>query len=471
MLALHATARKLRPLLVERDDFGEHTSFNSLRIIHGGLRYLQSFDLRRFFESVYERRWFLSEFPEFIKPLPCLMPLYGHGLKRNSIMRAALATNDILSGMRNLGVPTKNRLPRGRVVGKEEAIQLFPSLIKDGLQGAALWHDAALSDSPRLVMELLHWSAVNGADLLNYVEAKSLVAESGRISGLNVIDRVTGERYKFSTSLIINTTGPWLDQTAVLLGATESKLFWPSLAWNLWMDCDAPSEYALAVTPAYAGAPTYFLHPWKGNLLIGTGHAPWSGLPEKPKPSCEQIEHMLGDINLAIPGLELNMKKVRRIFSGLLPARKRGSAEISVRPHFHKHVEPGTPQGLHSVYGVKFTTSRRVAITTLNKIFGKSHSANASFRRPVSRSGWCVRNLDLNDQCAIKSVLSDLQKLIADEAVVHLGDLVIRRTDLWENPTIVQKLSSAICDLFPWDEERKMLELRLLESELDYLEE
>src|SRR5690606_5480760 len=112
-LSLESTQRGLRTLLLERDEFAETTSANSLRILHGGLRYLQSLDLKRFHESVRERRWFLERFPEHTEPLPCLMPLYGRGLKRAGVLRLALAANDLLSARRNRGVRADRALPDG----------------------------------------------------------------------------------------------------------------------------------------------------------------------------------------------------------------------------------------------------------------------------------------------------------------------------------------------------------------------
>jgi glycerol-3-phosphate dehydrogenase len=76
-LALEAARRGLKTLLVERADYGGATSWSNLRILHGGLRHLQNLDLVRFYESVGERRWFLRHFPDLVRPLPCLMPLYG----------------------------------------------------------------------------------------------------------------------------------------------------------------------------------------------------------------------------------------------------------------------------------------------------------------------------------------------------------------------------------------------------------
>jgi glycerol-3-phosphate dehydrogenase len=466
MLAMQATARKLRPLLIEKHDFGGQTSFNSLRIIHGGLRYLQSLDFPRYFESTRERRWFLSVFPDFIQPMSCLMPLYGRGIKRKSVLRLALAINDALSGTRNAGVGPDNWLPRGQVIDQNETKRLFPMVAPGGLQGAALWHDAAIADSPRVIMELLNWASECGADLLNYVEADKLITATGQVSGLSCVDQVTGGRYAFKAPVVINATGPWSGGTAATFGVKAGDLFWPSLAWNLWIDQDALSDYALAVTPDRRGAPTYFLHPWKGRLLIGTGHAAWTGSTDKPRPSRDQIRHMLDDINLAIPGVELTPAKVRRVFAGLLPAQGPDSAELSGRPQFNDHGKTGGPRGFFSLFGVKFTTSRHVAISALEKIFGRQSGSVDVLNRPSARSGWHLGNLDVDNECETTAAVTALQQLITNESVVHLSDLVVRRTDLWEHPSRAEALLPAICDLFAWDERQRSAELDMLERDL-----
>ena len=96
MIALEATRRGLRPLPLERADFAGATSHNSLRILHGGLRYLQSLDLGRSLESIRERAWWRGHFPDLVQPLLCLMPLYGAGLRRPASLRLALGLNDLL---------------------------------------------------------------------------------------------------------------------------------------------------------------------------------------------------------------------------------------------------------------------------------------------------------------------------------------------------------------------------------------
>ena len=183
-LALEAVFRGLKPLLLEKSDFGSATSFNSLRIVHGGLRYLQTLDLPRHFESVRERRWFLRQFPDHVQALPCLMPLYKRGIKRKSVFRAALLVNDALSARRNAGVDPGRRLPAGRVISRSEVISSFPGVDQEGLEGAAVWWDAAVPDSQRVLMEILRWAAHYGADTANYVRVTSVSTSSGAVDGV-----------------------------------------------------------------------------------------------------------------------------------------------------------------------------------------------------------------------------------------------------------------------------------------------
>ena len=251
MLLLEAGQRGLRSLLVERGDFGGETSFQSLRIVHGGLRYLQALDLPRFFESVRERRWFLRTFPELVTPLPCLMPLYGEGLHRRGVLGAALCANDLLSLHRNRGVGLDRRLPAGRLISAAEVRSRFPDVDGSGLQGAALWYDAHMPDSQRLLMETLRWACALGGRALNYVEAQELCAAGRGVSGISAIDTETGLDHRYHASVVVNATGPWGRGLAARFDRDAPELFRPSLAWNVWFARPAPSDCALALTPRH----------------------------------------------------------------------------------------------------------------------------------------------------------------------------------------------------------------------------
>ena len=135
--------------LIERNDFGSGTSFNHLRTIHGGLRYLQSLDIRRARESVRERRAIARIAPQAVRPLPFALPLYRSLMRGKLAMRAGFLLDRVVAFDRNRGVPASHRLPGGRVVSRSRAAQTFPGLRRQGLTGAAVFYDYVTTEPDR----------------------------------------------------------------------------------------------------------------------------------------------------------------------------------------------------------------------------------------------------------------------------------------------------------------------------------
>jgi glycerol-3-phosphate dehydrogenase len=431
-LNLEAARRGYRSLLLERDDYGGATSWASLRIVHGGLRYLQSADLPRFFESVRERRWLLRHFPDLVRPLPCLMPLYDRGLRRPAVLRLALALNDLLSTQRNHGLRSAVRLPRGRIVDPRETAALFPKVDRSGLTGAALWHDAVMLSSERLIMEMLHWACACGSRALNYMEVEGLITEAGGVRGVAARDRVTGRPLRFQADRVVNAAGPWSRNLAERIDKDVPALFRPALAFNLLLDHPPVAEVAVAIEPKHPGSRTYFLLPWKGRIFAGTFHAAAPAGVTAPAVTDEQVARFLEDLNSAVPGLELASRYVLHVYGGLLPAQTEGDAEPARHEVIHDHGAHEGPRGLFSVSGVKFTTARCVAEKTLKLVFAE---------RGVRRTLGVERPpplVDLEDDTIRKArCLFDeprtakrvLAAMVQDEAVINLEDLLLRRID------------------------------------------
>jgi glycerol-3-phosphate dehydrogenase len=136
-LAYDAALRGLKTALVERHDFGSGTSFNHHRTLHGGVRYLQSFDVGRMRESIRERRTFARIAPSLVSPLGFLMPTHGLSTRSTWAMRAAFTADRLVAWDRNSGVPESHRLPPGRVLSRSEAQSLVPGADFTGTTGAA----------------------------------------------------------------------------------------------------------------------------------------------------------------------------------------------------------------------------------------------------------------------------------------------------------------------------------------------
>lgn len=464
MTALEAARRGLCAILIERGDFGGATSANSLRIAHGGLRYLQKLDLHRHRESVAERRWFLEHFPDLVRPLPCLMPLYGDGALRPGVFRIAFALDDVLSRGRNAGMPPGQVLPKGRVLNPAKTFKACPHLAPLGLEGGALWYDGFIPDTPRLLIEALRWACAKGARALNYVEAVSPIVAQGRVGGLRARDVLTDETLTFTAPWIVNAAGPWAPAFAAASGAEQAGLFPPSLAWNVVFDRTPPAQSALAVRARRRGAHTYFLVPWKGALLAGTGHTAWPHGADNAKPTRELLSRFIAEINEALPPLRLHEDRIARVFSGLLPAKREGSSELAVREIIRDHAAHGGPAGLISVSGVKLTTSRRVADKVLQHVAPEAQATPyTAFARPASRQAEPDYAFDWRPGPGDNAWRTGLGAAIADEAVVHLDDLLLRRSSLGDNPARALTLAAEASQLFDWTPERRAAEIAALE--------
>lgn len=363
-LTLEACRRGLSTLLLERGDFGGETTGNSLRILHGGFRYLQRLDLSRFRESVGERRWFLRSFPDLVEPLPCLMPLHdpprGGRLRRPGVLRLALRMNDLLA--------REGALPKGRLLSSSEAAGLFPGVDRRGLRGGALWYDVVAPDPERLMVSILGWARSLGACVLDHVEVKDLLTARGRVTGVRALDRRSGRSLDLRAGTVVNCAGPWSREVARRFDRDVPHLFRPVLAFNLLLDREPLSRVALAVAAPGPGARTWFLLPMEGRLLAGTAYAQAKG---EEGPGKEEIAELLSALNAAVPGLSVRRSEVRRVLWGRLPAVAEGSTVPARRPVIHDHGRHGGPVGLVSVSGVKLTTARAVskgALTILSRL-------------------------------------------------------------------------------------------------------
>ena len=448
-LLLEAARRGLRCLMLERDDFGGATSWSSLRVLHGGLRYLQTLDLPRFRESVDERKWFCQQFPDLVRPLPCLMPLYGDGLKRPTTFRMALAMNDWLSRHRNRGIGDEVRLPDGRVLSVRETIELFPSVYRQGLKGAGLWYDAVMINSQRVLIEILHWACALGGRALNYVEGLELVTEAGRAVGVKARDRIGGVTYEFRGGAVANCAGPWSRQVATNFDRDVRHLFRPSLAFNVLLNRAPLSEAAVAVEPKTSDGHVYFMLPWRGRILAGTAHLPWRADVTNATPSEADLDAFIKGLNSSVPGLDLERADIVRVYAGLLPTTRDGSAKLTKREVIHDHGRYGGPRGLVSVCGIKYTTARLVAqkaLHAINKKWRKLRYREGSDRRATTSA------LDLTNPDQLLAVESstaqaELERVVREEAVVELDDLLLRRTDWGSDPATYDAVRQRVCEL------------------------
>jgi glycerol-3-phosphate dehydrogenase len=490
-VARDAILRGLSVGLVDKGDFGHATSFNTLRLIHGGFRYLQSLDIMRARQSFNEQMVFMKIAPHLVHPLPVLVPTYGHSMQGKEVLSFALKIYDNLV-CRASHDEYQPKIPRGRTVSREECLEAFPDIERKGLTGGIIFYDCQLSDSERLIISLAQSAAKNGADLANYLEVIGFIKNKNRIRGVKVKDTLTGDEFDIRASLVVNTSGPWLKRILGFINHFSEKHQGLSRAFNLVVKSKFSNDFAIGINTRVQNFRTsqllgkrsryLFIAPWKDDSLIGTEHLPTADDPDNLSISEEEIKNFLRDINEAYPQASLRLRDVRFVYKGCLPTilTSRGSAKLASKYRIYDHGRENGLEGLISVSGVKFTEARRVAekvvdlvSTKLNRKGPKSHAAvtpayggkierfNDFILDEIRRNSFGLSQIDVQNLIAhygsvYDEVLESLHKrgqlrfansrvlikkakilyAIREEMAQRLSDVVFRRTDLGMNAQV-----------------------------------
>jgi glycerol-3-phosphate dehydrogenase len=391
-LAWDAVLRGLRVALVERGEFGGATSANSLRIVHGGLRYLARGDLRRMRESVRERSIFLRIAPGLVHPLPVAIPTGRPGYPRRSTLGLALALNDLLSARRNRHLHPQRHLPRGRLLAPQELADLCPGLGGLSRSGGALWYDALLSRPEQLTGAFVRSATEHGALAADYACAERFTSRGGRVLSVAIKDCHSGAWLDVAAAEVVVAAGPWtyevLAQAAGQVRALRARPG-QALALNLVIGrrlakaaIGVRSKRPAEQDPIGGGRRFLFLVPQEDSTLLGT----WYGVavPEEPEAALEQGSRMLlEEVNRACPDLGLTPADIIGRQWGRLPLEPRpdGPGRLANRPLFLGPPELGLTN-LRGAETVKYTTARAVAERVIDRIatqlpgrYGPSRSA------------------------------------------------------------------------------------------------
>jgi glycerol-3-phosphate dehydrogenase len=384
-IAYDAAQRGLSVALIERQDFGSGASFSHLRTIHGGLRYLQSFDFRRARESVRERRTLARIAPHAVRPLAFALPLYRSLLKGKLALRIGFLLDRLVAFDRNSGIPGALRIPAGGVTSRAGAIERFPGLGRKGLTGAGVWYDYTMSEADRLTMSWAIGAAEHGAALANYVEATELLVSDRHVKGVRAVDRRTGRPLEIGASVTVNASGGMFDR---LLPSAKPPLL--VTAMNLVTRRDAGEEALGGLSPS---GRHLFLVPCRNRAIFGTWESavPWSS--DAPRPGDPEISAFIAELNQAFRSLDLTRDDVTLVHYGAVPAHP--GAKGRPTPNTHDRLsEPAALEGLLNVTGAKYTTARAVAQRVTDRVFVKLRRQPVPCRTAsVSLPGGALRDV------------------------------------------------------------------------------
>jgi glycerol-3-phosphate dehydrogenase len=440
-VACLAARQGWKVLLIEQRDFAWGASSRSSKLVHGGLRYLKEGDLKTTFHSVRERERLMREAPGLIEPQSFLFADCQGRPPGRWLFQLGLAMYDRMAGQRSRGW-----------VKPADVTWLAPGLAPAHLRGAVVYQDAKTDDA-RLVWRVLSEAQAAGAVCLNYLAAESVLMHQGQVTGLELRDVASGNNLKVTTRSMVNATGAWSDKLRGQVGGKPmlrplrgSHLLVPW--WRL------PVAQSISLMHPHDGRPVFF-YPWEGTTLIGTTDLDHrSSLDHEANITPDEVDYLLQAVNDQFPAAKLGLNDIMSCYAGVRPVVDDGNGDASKTPREHVVIDE---HGMVTLSGGKLTTFRLMAQDAL--ALAAKHSVKAFVRRndPVfspsapldprwptaichrlgARYGHLAQFLagdarpaDLESIAGTVTLWIELAIAAQHEAVVHLDDLLLRRTRL-----------------------------------------
>jgi len=395
-VALDAATRGFSVALLERADYAAGTSSRSSKLVHGGLRYLQNFDLGLVREALLERSMLARLAPHLVRPLPLVVPAFD-GARPDRLMGVGLNLYDVMSVDRDrlrgrrgrrggsdgsagagdgdgdgagtgAGTATEGSWSpeRHRMISGEEVVELLPALAPRGPTGGYLFYDCQ-TDDVRLVLTVLGEAERFGAVCSNRVGAVGLLEGDGRARGVRAVDLEAGEEFAVRGENVVNATGVWADELrpSELHDEAELPHIRPSRGTHLTL---SPADLPLvggAIVPAGEGRSIFAL-PWLGRTLVGTTDNDYEGDLAHVRPSPEDIAYLLEAVNTFFAS-SFGPENLTGAYAGVRPLISSGdpkkSVDISRKAELYE-----TSSGMITITGGKLTTFRRMAKLVVDRL-------------------------------------------------------------------------------------------------------
>ncbi len=476
----------LRCLLLEQRDFGWGTSSRSGKLVHGGLRYLKQGQVKTTWHSVREREKLLRLYRGLVEPLEFLLPTCKGAKPGPLSLRLGLAVYDLMAGRKSC-----------RYCDAAGALDKVPHLDTRVMTGAFTYLDAATDDA-RLVLRVLREGRRLGGVTLNYARVEEpLTGRAGRVRALAVRDMLAGRTLEVPGKVVINATGVWADGLRGYLGAKPRmrRLRGSHLVFNRER---FPLNLAVSFLHPRDGRPVYAF-PWEGTTLLGTtdvDHTP--SLDMEPRISPGEGEYLLEGVRWLFPALELDTGDVISTFAGVRPVVNTGKKDPSSESRDHVI---WSDRGMVTVTGGKLTTFDLIARQALKEarrwLDGAPAAGPGRAGKPAGETlddgfddhhkqvtGWragpgrdqlrrlsgrygpdAAAILEEAGQCGYDAVpgtsvlWAELRWAARCEAVVHLDDLLLRRTRLGHvlpegGAGLAGRLREKLLPALGWDRQR-----------------
>ncbi len=513
--------------IVDRGDFLSGASSASSHMIHGGIRYLENGEFRLVDESVHERNRLLRNAPHYVRPLRTTIPIFstfsgilsapfrlltheqGTPKERGALLiKTGLILYDAFS--RDGG-----SVPRHQFHGRKRSLSELPKL-NPSLKYTATYFDASVHEPERLGLDVLADGVAAGggqrARRANYVEAVGL--EDG---GVLLRDRETGQEFSFTAKVVVNASGPWTDLTNAAIGA-ETALMGGTKGSHIVLDnrelfdaCDGRELFF-----ENDDGRIVLIQPIKGRVMVGTTDL--DADPREPAVCTEEeVDYFFGLVSYVFPTIRVDRSQIVYRFSGIRPLPRHDDTKPGFVSRDYR-VVPGvlansTNTLVLSLVGGKWTTFRALGERLSEEVLARlgvertistetlAIGGGVGFPvTPRARTNWIAVNRDTQSAERTDILLArygtralavidalvdeDDTPLVSDptfstgevryiaesESVVHLIDVVLRRTNHAftgdVSLALLEELAALVGGVLAWSESRAAAEIRATVDEL-----
>jgi glycerol-3-phosphate dehydrogenase len=380
-IALDSVTRGLSTAVIDAQDWASGTSSRSSKLVHGGLRYLQMLDFHLVREALTERDLLIQDIaPHLVKPVPFLYPL-EHRVWERAYVGTGIALYDTLASVNG----RKRAMPLHQHVTRKGLERKFPDLRHDAAVGAVQYWDANVDDA-RLVSTLVRTAVSYGAHAASRTQVVALTTTSGgAVTGAELQDLETGERFTVRARHVINATGVWTEQTEALAGTEGGLRVLASKGIHIVVPRDRIAGNVGLILQTEKSV--LFVIPWSRYWVIGTTDTPFEQELTHPVATSADIDYVIEHAN-AVLARPISREDIIGTWAGLRPLLQPGTKEgTSSAKVSREHTVASPTPGLTVIAGGKLTTYRVMAKDAVDFAIGSRATTLPSITHKIPLVG------------------------------------------------------------------------------------
>lgn len=514
-VAYEAASRGLSVALIEKNDFASGTSAASSKMIHGGLRYLAKLEIGLVRESLRERRILMNIASNFVHSLPFLYSMYKTDKVPAWMMRVGMIIYEILSFDKSFLWDKSKKMLHYKTLSAKKTNNLVPQARTEGMIGSHLYYDCSNHSPERMTLAFLKSAIKFGAKVSNYAEMTDFIIDDSdqklkKINGIKVLDKISNKNLVLKSRLIINCGGPWADLILRKTTKTNDETLRRSEGIH-FVTKKIHDDYIFAASSKENQH--YFIIPYRQHALIGTTDQEYIGNPDNYKVTKDAINGLLEKVNSSFgnPSEPIKYEEITYTYGGLRPLVENQTENVYNSSRKYEIVDEKKHGilGLFTVEGGKFTTSRALAETTIDKAF---RVLNKKFLKSQTRHNYLIGceiqnfsefiqskhkqypmfnerqitflvksyGTEIDNLMAIYLKNKDLQEIVNDdgenlsqvvyaikfEMAVSLSDILLRRTGIGllghPGENTLEKIAIIASNYLNWNELQKKEQIEIM---------